>query len=331
MTETQNTTVPEKATVLEKGFVEDLMSCWNRLPNKGLFFTLLAAWLLFFQFLGNATLGYVDTASLFGWMANGYRDDADGNGDGQGWIIPWVVVGLFWWKRKQLLALPSRTWWPALLMLAGALVLHALGYLIQQPRISIVALFGGIYALMGLAWGPAWLRGSLFPFFLFAFNVPFASIAQPITFRLRLLVSWLVTGICNNLLGIDVIREGTGLFNSAHTYSYEVAAACSGLRSTIAILALCTVYGFMTFDKNWKRILMMAAAFPLSMFGNTLRMLAIIVAAEIGGKSWGDFVHENFFFSLLPYVPAILGVIALAHWLREPAAEPALIPKPNPA
>jgi len=94
-----------------------------------------------------------------------YRDDADGNGDGQGWIIPWVVVGLFWWKRKQLLALPSRTWSPALLMLVGALMLHFLGYLIQQPRISIVALFGGIYALMGLAWGPAWLSGSLFPFF----------------------------------------------------------------------------------------------------------------------------------------------------------------------
>jgi len=330
MTETQNTTVPEKATVLEQGFVEDLRSCWSQLPNKGLFFTLLAAWLLFFQFLGNATFGYVDTASLFGWMANGYRDDVDGNGDGQGWIIPFVVLALFWWKRKQLLALPSRIWWPALLMLAGALMLHTLGYLIQQPRLSIVALFGGIYALMGMAWGPAWLRGSLFPFFLFAFNVPFASIAQPVTFRLRLLVSWLVTGICNNLLGIDVIREGTQLFNSAHSYGYEVAAACSGLRSTVAILALCTIYSFMTFDKNWKRILMMAAAFPLSMLGNTLRMMAIIVAAEIGGKSWGDFVHENFFFSLLPYVPAILGVIALAHWLREPVAEPALIPKPSP-
>ena len=325
MTETQNTSVPEK------GFFEDLLACWNQLPNKGLFFTLLAAWLLFFQYLGNATFGYVDTASLFGWMWNGYRDDVDGSGDGHGKIIPLVVLALFWWKRKQLLALPSRTWWPALLMLAGALVLHILGYLIQQPRISIVALFAGIYALMGLAWGPAWLWGSLFPFFLFVFNVPVSSISQPITFRLRLLVSWLVTGICNNLLGIDVIREGTQLFNSAHSYGYEVAAACSGLRSTIAILALCTIYGFMTFDKNWKRILMMAAAFPLSMLGNTLRMMAIIIAAEIGGKSWGDFVHENIFFSLLPYVPAILGVIGLAHWLREPAAEPALIPKPNPA
>jgi len=306
------------------------MYYWNEVPNKGLFLSLLAAWLLLFQFLGNATFGYVNTASLFGWMANGYRDDVDGNGDGQGWIIPFVVPALFWWKRKQLLALPSRTWWPALLMLAGALALHALGYLIQQPRISIVAFFGGIYALMGLAWGPAWLRGSFFPFFLFAFNVPFASISQPVTFRLRLLVSWLVTGICNNVLGIDVVRSGTGLSNSTHSYGYEVAAACSGLRSTIAILALCTVYGFITFDKNWKRLLMMAAAFPLSVLGNTLRMLIIIVTAEIFGQSGGDFVHENFFFSLLPYVPAIVGVMLLAHWLREPAPEPSLSPKPSP-
>jgi len=66
------------------------------------------------------------------------------------------------------------------------------------------------------------------------------------------------------------------------------------------------------------------------MLGNSLRMMAIIVAAEIGGKSWGDFVHENVFFSLLPYVPAILGVMLLAHWLREPRPEPALTPAPSP-
>jgi len=65
MTETQNT------TCTREGDYRDLMACWNQLPNKGLFFTLLAAWLLFFQYLGNATFGYVDTASLFGWMANG--------------------------------------------------------------------------------------------------------------------------------------------------------------------------------------------------------------------------------------------------------------------
>jgi hypothetical protein len=43
----------------------DTMECWHRLPNKAIFFTLLAAWLLLFQFCGNSILGYLHTASLF--------------------------------------------------------------------------------------------------------------------------------------------------------------------------------------------------------------------------------------------------------------------------
>jgi hypothetical protein len=49
-------------------------------------------------------------------------------------------------------------------------VLHIAGFLLQQPLISIVALFAGIYALMGLAWGREWLRHSAYPFFLFVFS-----------------------------------------------------------------------------------------------------------------------------------------------------------------
>ena len=63
---------------------------------------------------------------------------------------------------------------------------------------------------------------------------------------------------------MDVIREGTQLFNAAQTYRYEVAAACSGLRSLIAIFAISTIYAFLTFDKNWKRILMILLALPLA-------------------------------------------------------------------
>ena len=41
----------------------------GRLPDKPLFLALLGTWLLFFQFLGNSTLGYVDTHSLYAWMS----------------------------------------------------------------------------------------------------------------------------------------------------------------------------------------------------------------------------------------------------------------------
>jgi exosortase len=187
---------------------------------------------------------------------------------------------------------------------------------------------------MGLAWGPAWMRASFFPLFLFAFAVPITGVGGPIaslTFHLRLMVTELVTFVCNTVLAIDVHRQGTQLFNGANTYSYEVAAACSGLRSLIAIFALCTIYGFMTFQKNWRRVLMMAAAIPLAVLGNMLRMLMIVIAAEIGGQSKGDYVHGSSIFSLLPYVPAILGILVMGHWLREKSTEPGLPLNPKPA
>ena len=51
----------------------DTIECWRRLPNKFFFFTLLAAWLLLFQFWGNSILGYVHTSSLLAWLYNAYN------------------------------------------------------------------------------------------------------------------------------------------------------------------------------------------------------------------------------------------------------------------
>ena len=94
-----------------------LAECWQRLPDKGLFFGLLAAWCALFHFLGNSTFGYVDTPSLFHWMYNAYNSKSPAADDGHANLIPFVVLGLFWWKRKELLAQPLKTWWPGLILL----------------------------------------------------------------------------------------------------------------------------------------------------------------------------------------------------------------------
>lgn len=313
-------------------FAADFIECWNHLPNKAFFLVLLSAWILLFQFLGNGTFGYINSPSLFRWMWVWYT--SNNWEEGHGVLVAAAVAALFYWKRRELLAVPHRTWWPGLVLLAGSLTLHVLGYLVQQPRICIMGLFGGLFALMGLAWGPAFLRASFFPFFLLAFCIPFTTLGGPVTaltFYLRVLVAKLVVVISGSILGLDVVREGTQLYNSTHTFGYDVAAACSGIRSLFAIFALSTIYGFMTFSKYWKRLLMMAAAFPLAVLGNMVRMLTIIVTAECAGQASGDFVHENAFFSLLPYVPALLGVMALGHWLREPPVGAALPLNPTKA
>jgi hypothetical protein len=58
--------------------------------------------------------------------------------------------------------------------------------------------------------------------------------------------------------------------------------------------------------------------------GNLARMMCIVFAAEIGGQKWGTAVHDSGFFSLVPYVPAILGLFWVGHLLgdRKPKGPP---------
>ncbi len=289
----------------------DTLACWRRLPNKFFFFILLTAWVALFQFWGNSILGYVHTSSLFAWLYDAYTVGGELNDASHGKLIPFLVVGLFWWKRKELLALPLQLWWPGLLLLALAMALHVFGYLIQQPIPSIIALLGGIYALMGLAWGPAWLRHSSYPFFLFIFSIPLMSQLNFILFPLRLLVTWLVE-MAAHLIGINIIRHGTQLLDPSGHYQYEVAAACGGMRSLIALFLLSTVYAFGAFRSAGPRIFLMALALPFAVLGNFARLLCILLAAEIGGQDWGNYIHEGGpggIFSLIPYLPGILGLL----------------------
>ncbi len=301
----------------EPGILEEVRVAWGQVPDKWMFLALLAGWLLLFQFFGNSTLGYIHSASLLSWMKTAYTLKSAMADDSHGALIPLVVLGLLWWKRPELHTVRLRPWWPGLLLLAAALLLHLAGYAVQQPRVSILALLGGVYALTGLVWGPAFMRATLFPFFLFGFMVPLGSLTEPITFPLRLLVVKGVAFICQHLLGMDVVCNGTQLFNGLRTYQYDVAPACSGIRSLIAITAIAIIYAFMVFRGLGPRLLIMASALPLAVIGNTFRMLVIVLAAEFGGQGAGNRAHESTLWSLLPYVPAIVGLMLLGRWLER--------------
>jgi exosortase len=308
------------------GILEDFRiefsKCWQRLPNKGLFFGLLSAWLLLFHLVGNSTFGYIRSPSLFRWLSEAFIGgsasllEADG---AYGFFVPPLVLLLFWFKRTELVELELRAWVPGLWLLGAGLFVHILGYVVQQPRISVIGLILGLYGLTGLAWGPNWLRRTFFPFFLLLFCIPLGSLSEAITFPLRLLVTQMVAVISRFVLAIDVVQHGNQLIDPNNHYQYEVAAACSGIRSLFSTVLLAVVLGFVSFRQAWKRLVMVLAAVPLAVLGNLLRMMAIVIAAEAGGQEWGDFVHEGGplgLFSLLPYVPAFIGLILLEGFLR---------------
>jgi exosortase len=308
----------EQIGILEE-FRLEFRKYWDPLPNKGLFFGLLAAWLVLFHFLGNSTFGYVKTPSLLGWMLNAYKsNDWD---EGHGLVIPLVVLALIWWRRKELMALPLRLWPSGLAVVGFALVLHVLAYMVQQPRISIVAFFVGIYGLLGVAWGWRFMRANFFAFCLFVFCIPLGSLAEPVTFPLRLLSAQISVGI-SQAMGFEVIRAGTQIYGAAApggmpTFQFDVAPACSGIRSLVSLLALTLIFGFVSFKSPWRRLAMVLSALPLAVFANVTRITFTIFVADLFGQEAGGKVEQKSGF--VTFAIAIVVVMLLEYWMREPA------------
>lgn len=310
-------------------FRAEFLASWHRLPNKSFFFSLLAAWVALFHIFGNSTLGYTHTSSLFTWLYYCYNpmQEVPGADDAHGNFVPFVVLGLLWWKRKHLLALELKPWWPSLFLLGLGLLVHLAGYAIQQPRLSVVGFFVGVYGLTGLAWGWRWLAASFFPFILFGFSVPLGSLAEVVTAPLRHWVAAIVAGIAHLGLAPDLVREGTQIFDRQNSFHYDIAPACSGIRSLISLMLITAIYGAISFDKPWKRAVIFLSAFPLAIIGNVARLTFTVMVAEVAGHQAGSAVETNAGF--VTFAVAIGLVLALGHWLRErPTRTPVPAPKP---
>jgi len=300
---------------------------WRQLPNRGLFFLLLIPWVAMFVFFGNPTFGYKDTPSLFYWMYDIYTSPL--NDEQHGLLIPFVVLVLYWWKRKELLARPAGLWLPAAALVTLGIVIHLVGFLIQQQRISVIGFLVGLYGLTGLVWGKHWLKTSFFPFFLLLFCMPVGELAVSLTLPLRILVAQIVTGIAHLGLAPDVYREGTQLLNSEHTFGYEVAPACSGIRSIVALLALTTIYGFVCFKTPWRRTVMVLSAIPLALLGNVARLTFTITVAELFGQEGGKAVEH--YTGFVTFAVAIISALFLGNWLEKGEPRPPVEPAPTPA
>lgn len=299
--------------------MEEAAALWRHLPDKLLFGLMLLAVVVVFHFWGNATFGFVESPSMFRWF---YYVASTSPDDQHCLLVPVLVLGLLIWKRQALMALPKANWWPGLLMVALGFALHVAGFLVQQTRVSLMAFCLILYGLTGLVWGWRWLVASFFPMFLLVFVMPVGTLADALTLPLRKLVSILSVGISQTALGIDVIRDGVQIFDSRRTYQYEVAAACSGIRSLVAMFMVTTIYAFVGFRTNWKRLVVILSALPLAVLGNVARLTTVIVVAEAFGQEAGLMIETKFGF--ITFAVAIGCVLLIGYGLkeREPAAPP---------
>jgi len=284
------------------------------LPERGFFLSLFVVWMVIFQFLGNSQSIPVKSPSLFQWMWASWNVDTLDSSHGK-LIIP-LVLGLLWWKRKEVMASIKGIWWPALIPLTMSVLIHVAGFINQQTRISLIAFFLGLYSIVGLAWGWKTMKTVFFPFVMFAFCMPLGTFIDPLTAGLRIMSTIITAFITSDLLGVPVVRMGTQLIDASNHYNYDVAAACSGIRSLFGLLAITLVFAMVLYKTYWRRAVMIGFAIPLAVICNTLRLVTIVLAAQSFGHEAGTFVHE--WFGFVTYAISIAAIMLLTKFMREP-------------
>jgi exosortase len=205
-----------------------------------------------------------------------------------GLLVPIIAGYLIWSKREQLLdaRIGSSAWGALILGMSLFVYLLALaGHVAVLQRAMIV------FSLIGWVafnFGGSVFRVLAFPLLYLVFMVPVPdSIYTLASFPLQLFATS-VSRFLIQTAGIPVLQEGNMLY-FAQT-QLEVAEACSGLRSMMAFIMLAALFAYLMQKGWWRRAILLAAAVPLAIVANIIRVTGVGVLAHF----YGDQVARGF-------------------------------------
>ena len=210
-----------------------------------------------------------------------------------------------------------------LLLLAGA-ALGALGWRSPAaasendwPALAILGFLCLIWAGFLFFYGASAFRAGLFPLLFLLLMVPLPG------FLLDRFIAWLQVGSADvaewifNVSGTPVLRQG--MFFALPQVTIEVAKECSGIRSTQALLITCLLAGHLFLRTNWRRTVLLAAAVPVLVIKNGVRIATLTLLAVHVDPSFltGHLHHDGgfVFFTL-----GMLILLPLFWWLQKTEA-----------
>ena len=312
--------------------LKELQELWASLPHKLVLAGLLAAWWALFEFFGAAQLHWLPTPSMFSFMGRmlWYAVQSE-NDDQLGVWMPLLFLGLVVLRRREL-TLPRTVTspWPGALIVIGAAAAHVVFFSVQQVVFSFLTFLVGVYGLTGVVWGREWLRRFVFPFVVLCFMVPIVHYLDAPTFWLRHFSAASATWIGQHILNIRLIRQATQVaavdLQGNPVFKFDVVDACSGIRSLKVIILLTVVFGFLQFQKSWRRWILLLCAPFLAVAGNVFRLVATFWVGDLFGQTAASQFESKFGF--VSFAVALGGLVFLARWLREPGDASATPPTP---
>ncbi|MCD4699418.1 MAG: exosortase/archaeosortase family protein [Phycisphaerae bacterium] len=237
-----------------------------------------------------------------------------------GFIIPLFSLYLLYMRRGELFEARRKICFLGLALVLLAMVAEVVAVLRIHnhwlAQMSMVVMLIGLVLYLG---GISVIRVIWLPilFLLFALPIPellYSRLAVPLQ---DIAASGAVMIL--EVLGVEITSTASALdviSRSGVTHGLTVAEACSGMRLLMAFCALGVAMAYLDYKPIWQRLILVAAAVPIAVFCNVIRVAITCWMYYIDEPEMGQgFMHT--FAGILMLLPAFAMLWALSWVLRH--------------
>jgi exosortase A len=229
-------------------------------------------------------------------------------------IVP-VFLWLVWGRRHELARLAAKPTGWALAPLAASGMLWLAGHWMALAQPSQFAMVAMVPLAMASVLGIAWVKALLFPLAYLFFAVPFGESLVPV------LMDWTAdfTVAALRASGVPVYRDG--LHFDIPSGKWSVVDSCSGIRYLFACLAASSLYGWMIYRSNARRLIFIGIALVIAIVANWVRAYAIVMLGHLSNNQIATgadhLVYGAVFFAIIMALVFGLGAV----WREDSAAK----------
>ncbi len=261
-----------------------------------------------------------------------------------GLLIPFIIVYIVWHEREHFFEIQTNAaaFWGATGVVVSLLALWAgvAGAELFVQRISLGLMIASVVTYF---WGFRLLRLVAVPLSLLILSIPIPQIIfNRIAFPLQLFASRCAVGAMS-FFNIPVLRQGNIIelmpLDSSEPKRLAVVEACSGIRSLMTLVTLAVVYAYLTKPRSdrtehdirpdkkrtsrprfqhgvvrflksfvfWRSLIVVAAAVPIAILTNALRVSGTGVLAHY----YGTRIADGFFHTFSGWVIYIAAAVLL--------------------
>ncbi|MDD2882813.1 MAG: exosortase A [Rhodoferax sp.] len=193
-------------------------------------------------------------------------------------LVPPISLWLIWRQRHLISAQTPQPMVSALVFAAGAAFAWLLGDLVAINAVTQLTLITLLVLAVPVVLGWAVTRLIFFPLGFLFFAVPIGEFVMP------QLMEWTAdfTVMALRLSGIPVYREGLQFVIPSGQWS--VVEACSGVRYLLASLTVGTLFAYLNYQSNRRRMVFVLVSILVPVLANWMRAYLIVMLGHLSGN-----------------------------------------------